>query len=143
MSQTHNNKNNNKKENQQQTTKEPAQLTTSRKPAANKKEKIVVNNIADLKTFLARKKLERAQKMSDIKFQNSSEAQPSQRPQNSQRARQTYSNGEITRTEISLSLADGKPDIAANRDKSQSRDLGLADRSQMRESEPTSDSDTF
>ena len=55
---------------------------------------------------------------------------------------QTYSSGEITRTKISLSLANGKPDIAANREKNQSRDLGLADRSQMRESEPTTDSDT-
>ena len=136
-------KSNNMKVNQQQTTKEPAKTTISGKPAAIKKGKNVVNNIADLKTFLARKKLERAQKIStNIRFQNSSEAHPSQGPQNFKRVNHTHSSGEITRTKISLSLANGKPDIAANRDKNQSRDLGLADRSQMRESEPTTDSDT-
>ena len=88
-----------------------------------------MKNITDLKTFLARKQLERAQKIqTNTVLQNQSEAQPSQGPQNFQRKHNMYSRGKITRTELSLSLTDGKPDNAANRDKNQSRDSGLADR---------------
>ena len=87
-----------------------------------------VKNITDLKTFLARKRLESAQKIqTNIVLQNHSEAQPSQGPQNFQRNPNMYSRGKITGTELSLSLAEGKPDSAANREKNQSRDSGLAD----------------
>ena len=103
---------------------------------------ITINNITDLKTFLARKKLERAQKIASNELKIPSEAQPSQRPQNFQRANQKLSSGEISRKEFSLSLTDGKRNTAANGDRNQSRDSGLADRSQMRESGPTTDSDT-
>ena len=91
-----------------------------------------MKNITDLKTFLARKQLERAQKIqTNTLSQNQSEAQPSQGPQNFhdfQRTQHMYSRGKITMTELSLSLTDGKPDNAANRDKNQSRVSGLADR---------------
>ena len=88
-----------------------------------------MKNITDLKTFLARKQLERAQKIqTNIVLQNHSEAQPSQGPQNFQRKHNMYSRGKITGTELSLSLTEGKPDNAANRDRNKSRDSGLADR---------------
>ena len=123
----------------QQTTQEPAIKTTpTRKHAASKNKKNNVNNITDLKAFLAKKKLELAQKI--LNSNNIPRvAQPSPSPQVSQRARQNSRSGEISRIELSLkdgiSLPRGETNL--------SWDLGLADKSQMRDSEPTRDSETF
>ena len=105
-------------------------------PGKNKKNN--VNNITDLKAFLAKKKLERAQKtLSSNNIPR--EAQPSPSPQVSQRAHEISRSGEISRTELSLkdgiSLPRGETNL--------SWDLGLADKSKMRDSEPTRDSETF
>ena len=122
-----------------QTTQEPANKTTpARKHAASKNKKNIVNNISDLKTFLAKKKLERAQKISSSN-NIPREAQPSPSPQVSHRARQKPRSGEISRIELSLEDGTSLPRGETNL----SWDLGLADKSQMRDSEPTRDSETF
>ena len=92
-----------------ETTKEPANTTSSKNTAARRN---VVTNMTDLKLFLARKKLERAQKSPQItRTSNPSEAQPSHRPQVSQRVHQTDQRGEISRIELSPTI--GTTDIAA------------------------------
>ena len=56
---------------------EPAQSRSPTRTITAKKKGKVINNVTDLKTFLAKKKLERAQKLSE---NHPSEEQPSRGP---------------------------------------------------------------
>ena len=79
---------------------EPAQSRTPTRTINARKKGKVINNVTDLKTFLAKKKLERAQKLSD---NHPSEEQPSRGPQNTfSRANQITHSGENSGKKLSL-----------------------------------------